>query len=345
MRVFFFISLCWLFAGCQKEVNLSGTNVDETVFLRSNGSDMPVRIIGNTSSKVLILFVHGGPCYASWPVIAPSKPLTDYYGIAYWDQRGSGSSQGNDAGKFTLSAFVQDMEDVITLLNSLFDTEIDIYIWSHSWGGIMSTIYLSSDMHSSNIKGWINMSGVTNPVTQGSLEREELVTRGKAMVESGIKSNSWNGWIRWCNDHPVITTFEEFCTVNKFAWEAQGTFPDIYTFSPYDASLVLRGQQSVMSHLTNNNSLNKHNIEFLENVFLKTDLSSKYSSITVPTLVLWGKYDIVVPLKMATTLLDSIGSTDKTLVILEHSDHTPISCQPDEACSAIHDFIEKTHTN
>lgn len=341
MRALFFIAMCCLIAGCQKEVSLLGTNVDETIFLRSNSNDMPVRIIGNTSSKVLILFVHGGPCYAAWPTITPSMPLTEHYGVAYWDQRGSGSAQSNDAGKFTLSAFVQDMDGVITLLNSLFDTPMDIYIWSHSWGGAISTVYLSSGMLPANIKGWINMDGVTNPIAQGPFIREDLSARGPAMVESGNSSSLWNTWMQWCNDHPAITTFEEFSTINSFAWEAQGTFPDVYKFSDYDATLVFRGQQSVMSHLTNNKSLQKNNFEFLEDIFLKTDLSLKYSSITIPTLVLWGKYDMVAPLKMATTFMDSIGSTDKTLILLDHSDHTPISCEPHETCSTIKNFIER----
>ena len=74
---------------------------------------MPVIIKGNIDSKVFVVFVHGGPGgNASLSSFLPvSKKLEKNYAFAYWDQRGSGLSQGNpDASTFTVDQFVEDLD-------------------------------------------------------------------------------------------------------------------------------------------------------------------------------------------------------------------------------------------
>ena len=77
-----------LLTGCKKEfAGLSG-NADEILWVRNNGADMPVRVKGNTLSKIIILIMHGGPGDGSFDYADyKTARLREMYGVAFWDQR------------------------------------------------------------------------------------------------------------------------------------------------------------------------------------------------------------------------------------------------------------------
>ena len=88
-------TLCFfiLLASCQKEeLWYEG----DYFFLRHKGADMPIWVRGNTQSNIFILHLHGGPGGSSIDegVEKVYLPLESDYAMVYWDQRGSGASQG-----------------------------------------------------------------------------------------------------------------------------------------------------------------------------------------------------------------------------------------------------------
>ncbi|HET9825277.1 MAG TPA: hypothetical protein VFP87_08085, partial [Chitinophagaceae bacterium] len=54
-------ALSLILTGCEKEFRGLSTDANEIFWVSNNGADMPVRVMGNTLSKVVILIVHGGP--------------------------------------------------------------------------------------------------------------------------------------------------------------------------------------------------------------------------------------------------------------------------------------------
>lgn len=82
------------------------------------------------------------------------------------------------------------------------------------------------------------------------------------------------------------------------------------------------------------------------------DLSTVYDEcislvrkITVPTLIIHGEYDILVPLREAEYLYANIGATDKELIIIPGADHNDIMFSGfDEYFGAIQRFIKRTGT-
>ena len=46
--------LALLFAGCKKEFSGLSTKANEIFWITNNGADMPVRVMGNTASKIII---------------------------------------------------------------------------------------------------------------------------------------------------------------------------------------------------------------------------------------------------------------------------------------------------
>jgi pimeloyl-ACP methyl ester carboxylesterase len=70
-------------------------------------------------------------------------------------------------------------------------------------------------------------------------------------------------------------------------------------------------------------------------------ISGQYKTINVPTLILWGRQDKIVPLQIAHQLKNDI--IDSSLVIIEECGHIPHEEKPAEAIQAISDFLE-THS-
>jgi pimeloyl-ACP methyl ester carboxylesterase len=66
-------------------------------------------------------------------------------------------------------------------------------------------------------------------------------------------------------------------------------------------------------------------------------LSARYRHITVPTLVIWGRHDRVVPLANGERLSRDIKNA--TLVVLENTGHIPHEETPDAVRKPLADFL------
>jgi len=69
--------------------------------------------------------------------------------------------------------------------------------------------------------------------------------------------------------------------------------------------------------------------------------TDQLSEITIPSLVIWGKYDLVVPLVNAHEAYDNLGSSDKELFIFEKSGHGPMFTEPDLFADKVIEFINE----
>lgn len=68
------------------------------------------------------------------------------------------------------------------------------------------------------------------------------------------------------------------------------------------------------------------------------ELTSKYPSITVPTLIVWGRDDKVIPLAIGEMLHQAIP--DSRLVIIEEGGHVPQEEKPEETIAVILKFLK-----
>ncbi len=69
------------------------------------------------------------------------------------------------------------------------------------------------------------------------------------------------------------------------------------------------------------------------------ELISKLETITVPTLILWGRHDRVVPLKVGELLHQAIPNS--TLEVIEQCGHVPQEEKPDETIDRISEFLNR----
>jgi pimeloyl-ACP methyl ester carboxylesterase len=72
------------------------------------------------------------------------------------------------------------------------------------------------------------------------------------------------------------------------------------------------------------------------------EITALYPTITVPTLILWGREDKVIPLKIGRKLDAAIP--DSTLIILEKAGHVPQEEVPEETIPPILKFLKDPHS-
>ena len=76
---------------------------------------------------------------------------------------------------------------------------------------------------------------------------------------------------------------------------------------------------------------------------LSKPLTDKLKTITVPSLLLWGKYDFVVPPSLGEEMLEELGTpaADKSLILFEQSGHSIEGSEMDKLVEETINFIEK----
>ena len=117
-RIIVIISIALSVGSCKKEgVGLSA-NADEIFWLSNAGADMPVWVKGNTASKVMILFLHGGPGDGSYRYANfQTDQLWQQYSVAYWDQRDAGAAAGNNNyANLSLDQMIEDLEKLVAVI-------------------------------------------------------------------------------------------------------------------------------------------------------------------------------------------------------------------------------------
>ena len=78
----------------------------------------------------------------------------------------------------------------------------------------------------------------------------------------------------------------------------------------------------------------------LSNETSSTSLTGDLRKVTLPLLVLTGKYDFVVPPALAHDLHNLSSSLEKKIVVLEKSGHSPMIHEPIKYRNEIISFIE-----
>ena len=76
---------------------------------------------------------------------------------------------------------------------------------------------------------------------------------------------------------------------------------------------------------------------------LDNPLSDDLEKITIPSLLLWGRYDFVVAPTLGEEALVKLGTPeeDKSLIIFNDSGHSPMQEEPTLFMNALLDFIEQ----
>jgi len=310
-------------------------------YLVNKQAKMPIVVRGNKSSNVFILFIHGGPGGTSIQKIGlPAfSDLERDYAMVYWDQRASGSSQGNSSDDLlTLGQFVEDLDKVVALLKSRYN-DPEIFLMGHSWGGCLGTAYLADPSRQSKIKGWIEVDGAHNNPDGDEESLRWITTYAENQISSGSDVDFWKYALDWYEENPNFTSdqMEHYSFLEKahgYIYDPTLT-RDPKTFPEYSFSYLFDSPADVLAALTNY----RHVIAKF--IISDIDLTGQMKNITLPSLIVWGKQDGVIPYPLAQSALDALGSTDKSILTLDNSGHFGYYEQPDVFTNGVRKFIER----
>jgi pimeloyl-ACP methyl ester carboxylesterase len=304
-------------------------------FLKSGNQHMPISVAGNMDSKKIVIILHGGPGGSAiqYRNDYVRKNVEKQFAIVYWDQRFAGNTQGN-GGITDITQFKKDIKNLITLLKSNYGSDKKIYFLAHSWGGFLAPYFLTEGDNQGIINGWIQVDGAHNYYLNDSLTREMLISEGKIEISYNRNVEKWNEIVDWCmtNDFKGQKNGEQ---LNKFAFIAESLMETVN--EPNDPAFSDILQTSLMSFLSN---IVASSIRNIDSPTYEIPNSNNLFGITIPALLLWGKYDFVCPPQLADDILKNIGSNDVNKIIYQNSGHSPMLNEPEKFWNDVCNWIQ-----
>lgn len=329
-----------LFLSCQKEEFTQTGMINDHFYLKSNGQYMPVTVAGNINSGKLLLVVHGGPggnalAYRNNYV---KSTVESEVAVVYWYQRFAGNTQGN-TGDMHISAYKDDLRKLIYLLKHAYGEDKKIYLFAHSWGGFLAPYFLIKPQNESLVEGWIQVGGAHDYALNDSLTHEMLLYYGNKQIQNHKNTKDWKPIVDWCESN-THTGLSNAARLNRFASTAENLMdeiqrPDIFNS---DLSIMLSNYVSISSGLTNSLSSNWFNIA---RAAYEIKLNESLHQITLPTLLLWGKYDFVCPSGLMDDLIGHLESSKPEYHIFEKSGHAPMINEPELFWDSVINFLKK----
>lgn len=327
------------FLSCQKE-NLA--SLDDSFTVRRDGADMPAYVYGNATNKTFLVYLHGGPggnglnIRSGW-----HQKVEDEYAIVYWDQRGSGMSQGHlSEDNLGLEEMIKDVSALVQVLKHKYGEDSNLFLMGHSWGGLLGNAFLTTDNGAPQnlFKGWINASAGYAWCPLWEAEVDNFKAIAEAQIAEGNEVDYWESGIELADDIDIASCMD--FRLNTEGYKAEEVLQKSGVINPHDTSVPIL--QSVL--FKNNQSVTSKNLvntnRFFDTELITLDLTEDLPMISLPTLVLQGKYDFATPHSVAVSFYENIGSIEKKMVTFENSGHQPHSTEPDIFAAAVLDFME-----
>ena len=256
--------------------------------------------------------------------------------MIYYDQRASGMTQGNSSsGEITIEQFSDDLDVIVDFTREVIEAET-IFIIGHSWGGGLSTYYLIDQDHQDKVNGYVAVAPAFNVVKAMEASRSGMLAVATAFVNLGIRTQYWQGAINFYVDHPVITQ-PDFADHLAYIEEADGI-----NFSNAQEVDVNLPDYQLQAFLQNILYTNENMTIEGESIFEAMQLNDQMVGITLPTFLMWGKKDGLIPITLNVDFYDAIGTADNEFFYLEYpvSAHEPFAEEPETFTTKVSEFVE-----
>lgn len=327
------LSIC---ACSKEELNLSDLN--ETIYVRHRQADMPAHVHGNASDKTFLIYLHGGPGGAGLGarVNTMITEVEQNNAVVYFDQRGSGNAQGNySEDMVSIDAMAEDVLALVKVLQFRYGNDAKFFLMGASWGGALgpATLLKGQDV----FRGWISVAGAHEPKGLYGEYQVWLPEIARTQIAAGNSVSHWEGVLELVENVGENYSEEDFFRLNNTAHNSEAVLADDMVtnevqFLDEDGDpqqFPVRNNGVILSILTQNG--------------LWEDLSftSRLSEITLPSLILWGEHDLIVPPRFAQDAYDHLGATHKELFMFERSGHSPLLTEPDLFAERVIAFINE----
>ncbi len=325
-----------IFSCKKEEVDLS--DLHETIYLRHKQADMPAYVHGNASEKVFLIYLHGGPSGAGLEARINSMitEVEKNNAVVYFDQRGSGNAQGKYAEEdVSIDEMAEDVLALVKVLRARYGDDAKFFLMGASWGGTLGPATLLKEQDA--FYGWIDVAGAHSP--KDLYEEYPIVfsETANAQIALGNSAQHWEDVLQLIQEVGSSYSAEDFSRLNSKAHESEVILaqdmvinePQFLDEDGDELRFAARNNLQTLIILTENG------------LWRDVSFTDRLPEITIPSLVLWGKYDLVVPAKFAQEAYDQLGSTHKELFIFERTGHSPLESQPDLFAEKVIEFINE----
>lgn len=301
-----------------------------------NGAMLHFRVRGTDKAHPYLVLLHGGPGFSAHMFYAWGASLEKTLNVVYLDQRGSGESARLTVAN-VMAPTPAEIKDY-TVANLLGDIEgvrqslkVDRwYVLGHSWGGMLGLEYVTA--HPDHVLGYIHMDGL---VSVPQMQNSVLDNAGKKFAGATPKDDADLAQVRQLRALPPDNPVRLFGALGLamgsaglyFAGDQKAGFTAGYqqigaAIAPYHlAPTALMPASEPGAAL------------IVSDHYLTRDDTPLLAKVAVPTLILNGKQDGIIPPSVAEAAHAAIKGSQ--LVELDHCGHFPFFEQPEKTTAAI----------
>jgi len=240
---------------------------------------------------------------------------------------------------------VEDVEALALTLRHKYGSDIDLFLLGHSWGGTLGSAFLTTKDYQKHFQGWIEVDGAHDFPTVYNESVKTYHSVGTEQIGLGNETQFWEEALKRIAE---VDTFnrnqEDFSYMNITARSAEEKLTQAGLIGSSDASAAANSFVNTTfintRSLVNASALVTNQTLFL-NELLDYSASPLLHRIKIPSLILWGANDMVVPVALAQQALDSIGTVEKEMVIYPFSGHSPMITEANAFTNDVIRFIEK----
>jgi pimeloyl-ACP methyl ester carboxylesterase len=347
MKYIPFLFLVFIGFACQKEQITIGTNVHDNFYVQNKGVSMPIDVFGNTSSKVILVFVPGGPGLAGLNYRTEGlTKIEEKYGVAYINSRGCGITEGSSTEEITAALMTEDLVLMLNTLKQRYGQDVSLFLTGHSFGAKLITDFITTGNNQTLIKGWMNLSGWTIDTEKNRVFiKDHFLKIGNQEIALGKNVDKWQPIVDFCIAHPDTLTEEEFRTLPNFG--AAEDLVEEYIQNKSDGeeflgtiNLLNQNGKPVSALVGNYLSISTVN-SYLYQELAARDYHPLFAKLQIPIGFFVGKYDFLSTEAMMKDAFDKTSSIEKKMIVFQNSGHQIISNEPELFAKEVTDFMEK----
>ncbi|MEW7280189.1 alpha/beta hydrolase [Aquimarina sp. 2201CG1-2-11] len=336
LRIVYILLMLFSISSCSSDDDLG--NLSDTIFVRHKNADMPAYIHGNGSEKIFLITLHGGPGGLGLGFKGKAfDRIEKTCAVVYFDQRGSGMSQGSySEEELTIDLIAEDVLALVKVLKAKYGSDARFFLLGHSYGGTVGTATLLKNQD--DFLGWIEIGSSNNPygVYFANLTNHALVANEQIALGNSI--DYWKSVNHLVLGMDTTTRNDDDSRkLNIEAFKAENRLASDGIINRANNLSDITFEYNLLTAYWNTNTIQSIERRFFGDI----NYTNRLSEITIPTLLLWGKYDMVVPVTFGTSIFENIGSNSKNLVIFERSGHSPIASEPDQFAEEVIQFMNQ----
>lgn len=292
-------------------------------------NDLPqsIHIWGTNRDNPILLILHGGPGGANMHVVR--KHYTDDFlkdfTVVAWDQRGTtGSYEGCDFSKMTISLMVEDARELVEWLCKEFDQK-KIHICGGSWGTELGTYLVYR--YPEHIASYVGFGQLVDGVKNEELSYQFTLDKArehnnkrelKILAQVGPPVNGqykpqYEGMMK---QRDIMKKYGGH-NVRKGSYFTLGTLPVVFTpeYTIREKLNMSKGMHESIGALWEEMGA----CNFMENA----------NEFQVPYFIFQGRFDQNTPSALVPGYFEKLKAPVKELIWFEHSAHCPFYEEPD----------------